>query len=174
MFCFINITTRVLTNFFLSFLPFLLPAFTYFFFCSKNFIELEELRCSDHPAPDSYRINKLGVHAIRPKIKEPKRSFCSRDRLFSQLQALDQMSRKKRLTPADKKRRKEKKQRKKMENIRKRARERRTKQKFEENGGDHGRDPELIASDKRIALYSTKKLLQYKISKLDEVYRRYT
>ena len=137
----------------------------------KSFIELEELRCSDHPAPDSYRINKLGVHAIRVKVKESKRTFCSKDRLFSQLQALDQMSRKKVMTAADKKRRKKKREEKRMANIRKRGKERRARQN---NGEKHGRSQEEIASGNRIAMYSTKKLLKYKISKLDEVYRRYT
>ena len=137
----------------------------------KNFIELEQLRCSDHPAPDSYRINKLHVNAIHVDVKEPKRSFCSRDRLFSQLQALDQMSRKKVMTSADKKRRKEKKQQKKLANMRKRRQAQKEQKKIEEEFP--GRTKDDVASSNRIALYSTKKLLEYKLSKLDDVYRRY-
>ena len=138
----------------------------------KTFIELEELRTSDHPAPDSYRINKLGIKAVSFKMKEQKRTFCSRDRLFSQLQALDQMSRKKRMTAADKKKRKEKKKLKKAQKSRERAKER-ARQRIRAANGEE-KEHQMSESSSRIALYSTKKLLAYKITKLDQVYARYT
>ena len=138
----------------------------------KTFIELEELRTSDHPAPDSYRINKLGIKTIPFKMKEMKRTFCSRDRLFSQLQALDQMSRKRVLSAADKKKRKEKKKLRKMKKIRERAKER-AKERLKIANGEE-KEHQDTESSRRIALYSTKKLLNYKIMKLDQVYARYT
>jgi hypothetical protein len=138
----------------------------------KSFIELEELRTSDHPAPDSYRINKLGLKTISFKMKEQKRTYCSRDRLFSQLQALDQMSRKKRLTAAEKKKRRDKKKSKRLKKIRENAKARAKERARIASGGEKEHQPSESSS--RVALYSTKKLLQYKITKLDQVYARYT
>jgi hypothetical protein len=137
---------------------------------SKGFIELEELRTSDHPAPGDYIINRLGVYAIRPKVKEPKRTYCSRDRMSNQLQALEQMSRKKVLTKAERKERKAKRQRKRMARIRKEAKERARVRAMKEAGVT---DTAMAMARRPEAMFSSRKLLRYKIAKLDDTYRRY-
>ena len=136
----------------------------------KTFIEVEELRTSDHPAPDSYRVNKLGVYAIRPKFKQPRRSFCSQDRLFSQLLALDQMAAKKVLTKSEKKARRQRKQAKKMANIRAAGKERARVRKLKEDGMS---DRAIANLSRPEVMFSSRKLLKYKINKLDQVYSRY-
>ena len=136
----------------------------------KSFIELEELRTSDHPAPGDYKINKLGVYAIRPKVKEQKRTYCSRDRVSDQLQALEQMSRKKVLTKEEKKERKARRLRRRMARIRKDARERARLRTMKEAGVS---DTAIAMAKRPEAMFSSRKLLKYKISKLDDTYRRY-
>lgn len=136
----------------------------------KSFIELEEHRTSDHPAPGDYTIHKLGIHAYRPKVKEPKRTFSSRDRLSNQLLALEQMSLKRRLTKQEKKERKAKRHAKRMAKIRNAAKERARIRALKASGVT---DKALEMMSRPEAMFSSRKLLKYKIAKLDDTYRRY-
>ena len=126
----------------------------------KSFIDLEIQRVSDHPAGCDYNLVKFPK--LDRKLKKRWRKYSNTDDLTTQLKTLDKMARSP-IGKYGKKRRKRKKKKKK-------NREYKTKNVY----NVHDEDANFLDVDMEEHPQATKKLLQYKVMKLEDIYDKYT